>query len=331
MSDAAQQEESRQQDDRYPIDEYFLQVSDLSCLGFLFEAREKLAGHRRDIADVFVSNLIAAYVTASAVPVFARRTAYQGAVLTLLGVATGVDYSARPGGDPDRRERVWKSVDTDLSKSPWKEKAEEMAERMSEDYLSKFLQERPARDAADQVLRQCTVLAWSAFEVLASDLFLLLVNENPKLSGLLFRDERTKKLYQSKEFVAALEEYEYDLSRSRGDVLLRQSRMDDLNTIRSTYAVLFGDRDSLRDALGGDRLWRLYKTRNLIVHRAAVVDELFLKTTGLSTALGSRLKITPRELQESILLVGHVGKELLSAISTVVAVNPTAKVASDNA
>src|SRR5258708_27661559 len=214
MSEVKGYAEREKHSREHAIKDYFLLTSDLSPLNFLFEACEKLTGPARNVADVFVSNLIAVYVTASAVPVFARQTAHQAAVLTMLGVATAVDVTTLPGKDAKRHERVRKALDKDLSNSPWKERSEKMSEQMSEDNLSTFLEQQPARNAADQVLRQCTVLTWSDFEVLASDLFLMLINANPKLSGLLLKDERTKRLYQVREFVIALEEYEYDLSRS---------------------------------------------------------------------------------------------------------------------
>jgi len=235
----------------------------------------------------------------------------------MLGVLVGVDKTVGPGeGEGERRDRLLRSLQKDATNPPWKDQVEELARQMTEDSLASFLAHEFSRDAARQILRQCTVLTWSAFEVLASDLFQLLINAQPKLSGLLLKDERTKKLYQSREVILALEDYGYDLSRSMGEVLLRQRRMDDLDTIRAAYDVLFGTRESLRNALTDAELWRLYKTRNLIVHRAGVVDQLFLSNTGLKAEPGTKLIVTPRVLDDYVLLVAHVGVELLAAVFT---------------
>jgi hypothetical protein len=316
------------QDRRYPIEEYFVHRDSIEKVRFLFDGIKTFSGSVRTAADVFSSNLLAVYVTASAVPVFASQTSRQGTELIMLGVAVATDKAVRSGEqDAERRDRVLKSLQMDASSPPWKGRADELAKKMAEDNLAGFLQHEFSRDAALQILRQCTVLTWSAFEVLASDLFQLLINTRPRLSGLLLKDERTKRLYQSKEFILALEEYDFDLSRSMGEVLLRQRRMDDLDTIRATYDVLFESRESMRTVLSDVGLWRLYKTRNLIVHRAGVVDQLFLTSTGMKAELGSKLTVTPRVLEDFVVLVARVGVELLAAASTVVAaplpVNPT--------
>jgi hypothetical protein len=141
------------------------------------------------------------------------------------------------------------------------------------------------------------------------------IHGNPRLCSSLLRDERTRKFYQLKKLGLMLEEYGYDLSHHMGEVLLRQCRMDHLETIRVLYDVLFSNQQTLRSTLNDDRLWRLYKIRNLIVHRAGVVDELFLRSTGLSMELGTKLKVVPQQLEEFILLVARVGSEILVAAS----------------
>lgn len=227
---------------KYPIDEYIFIKNDIESIAFVSDAANKLTGPVGDTAKVFCSNLIAVYAIASALWVFARNTAWRAVYLTMYGVALGVDRAVdRVFGreeDPEKAKKIHESVQNDLTKSEWGEKRDEVARRLADENLDDFLDHETARDAAAHLLRQCTVLTWSAFEVLTSDLFVYLINTNPRLSALLFRDERTKKLYQAKELIVALEEYGYDLSRNMGEVLLRQSRMDDLVTIRVTFDVL---------------------------------------------------------------------------------------------
>lgn len=301
----------------YPADEYLLIKDDLATLDFVFGAVENLDGPLRDIGDAFSANLVAVYITASALWVFARNTARRAAYLMLYGVAMGVDRAVKPGDDPERGQKVRESVSKDLTSSEWSGRFDEIAGGIADENLKRFLAEPMSREATAHVLRQCAVLTWSAIEVLTSDLFVLLVNSSPKLSALLFRDERTKKLYQAKDFVVALDEYDYDLSGRMGDVLLRQCRMDNLATIRATYDVLFSEDEVVRGALCDPQLWRLYKTRNLIVHRAAIVDEMFVQSTGADVKVGTSLKITSQQLEDFMVLVGKAGIGLLNAASRI--------------
>jgi|SRR5208282_2970116 len=317
-TDNSENSVERTQECNRSLEEYFVRTATLEHLDFLFSLQKTLSAPIRGAADVFCANLVAVYVTASAVPVFARQMAYQAGYLMMLGVTTGAHAVLSDHLSPEaRRERIQQSLQKDVTTSPWKERLQETVDRLTDESLARFLEAQPAKDSASHILRQCVALTWSAFEVLASDLFTSVVNGNPKLCSSLLRDERTKKLYQLKELGLMLEEYDYDPSHHMGDVLLQQCRMDDINAIRTVYDVLFTDRDTLRSALNDARLWRLYKIRNLIVHRAAVVDELFLRGTGLNADLGSRLRVTPRELEDFILLVAQVGKELLSAASAI--------------
>jgi len=317
MVDDPGQIDDKPENTKYPVDEYLLIKNDLAALDFVFRAVGKLDGQLQDIGRVFSANQVAVYITASALWAFARNTARRAAYMLAFGVAVGVDRTIGPDDDPERGQRVHEKVSKDLGTSEWSGRYDKLAESIADENLNRFLADRIAREATGHILRQCTVLTWSAFEVLTSDLFVLLMNSNPKLSALLLKDERTKKLYQAKEFVVALEEYDYDLSRSMGDVLLRQCRMDNLETIRATYDVLFSRDEALHSALCDLQLWRLYKTRNLIVHRAAVVDEMFIKSTGSDMKVGTSLRITSQQLEDFIVLVGKAGIELLNAASRI--------------
>jgi len=182
--------------------------------------------------------------------------------------------------------------------------------------LSKFLEIQGARFAANALLHGCTVLAWSAFEILATDLFEQLVNSRPALTKVLFADERTKKFYERRDLMNALETYQYDLSSRMGTVLLERQRLDKLAVIRVVYDAMFPTDEELRGFLNSDDLWNLSRYRNLIAHRHGIVDEEFRRTTSSNATVGGVLQVTPEELESFVVSAGRAGLALLNAATT---------------
>jgi len=170
-------------------------------------------------------------------------------------------------------------------------------------------------ESIDELLRQCTVLCWGALEVLVSDLFVAAVNSNPALAGLVLQDARTKRYYQPRDFGAVLEEHNYDLSSCMGDILISQHRVDDVESIRSVFGVLFSSNEAIRLILCDEKLWRLSQDRNLIVHRRAVVDRKYISNTGSPHALGTRLRISPDLFESYLVYVREAGTIILSGFS----------------
>jgi hypothetical protein len=149
--------------------------------------------------------------------------------------------------------------------------------------------------------------------VLASDLFVRIVNARPQLAGSLLKDDRTKQLYRSKELACSLEEFNYDLSGHMGEALIRQTRLDNLITIKAVYGVLFESSGEVRAALDDSKLWGLYKARNIVVHRAGIVDGQFRRDTGSNLPVGA--KITSADFDSVLILVGHTGVAIAKSAS----------------
>jgi len=181
--------------------------------------------------------------------------------------------------------------------------------------LEDLLSDAEFSESVDELLRQCTVLCWGALEVLAADLFVALLNVKPSLARFLLHDARTKKYYQSRDFGAALEERNYDLSSSMGDVLIGQRRIDDVETIRGVFDVLFPECEELRISLSDEKLWMLSQARNLIVHRRAIIDRQYVANTGSSLALGAPLTVGPDMFEGYLTYVRSAGLVMLNAVA----------------
>ena len=165
--------------------------------------------------------------------------------------------------------------------------------------------------AAAELLRQGVVLVWSALEVLIGDIFIAVLNRNPALAKLLVADERTRKWFQLRDPFRALETYSYDLSSHMGDVLSANYRIDDVDTFRVVADVLFKN-ETLNKLLQDERLWHLNQKRNLILHRRAVVDDVYIKNTGEDVVPGVMLDLHPRYVDKCLAYARDIGIAVLA-------------------
>ncbi len=290
------------------VSDYFPDEAFHSELDFIFK-KHTIANERlQELAAVFSESVVATVLTASAMPVFSRRAAHHSGYMTMWGIS----YTAQLIRDPNEaREKTKGALEKEL-KDGWDEKLSAHVTETAKMFLQEFISDNFGRDAIRQIMNQCSVLAWCSFEVLASDVFRYLLNKRPQYTKSLLKDAVTKNYYREKDIASALEEYNYNLSERMGDILIEQKRLDDLAAIKSVYRVLLKS-ISFQNESNSALLWRLYKVRNLVVHRAAVVDAIFKKETGDTNPIGTKLRVTPRDLIDFVSIVRKTGIELLTA------------------
>lgn len=76
----------------------------------------------------------------------------------------------------------------------------------------------------------------------------------------------------------------YDLSHLMGTLLRKKFRFDSLSSIREAYSVAFSEKLKRRprhidDCLSDDSLDAVSLLRNLLVHKAGVADDTFIKAS----------------------------------------------------
>jgi hypothetical protein len=292
-------------------------IPDSALVEFVEDEAGNFGGLLAPVATVFARNLVAILATAASPWYFAISGAYTSHYFMPIGmeVAKYIQEDITPEGAAKLLEGIRASHHASANRSEQAELIQNYAKAAAEELLDRFLEDEPGEEVAANILCQCAVLAWSAFEVLSTDVFRVTINKNPKLASLLLKNDRTKRLYQHKEFGLTLGDHGYDLSGSMGDVLLEQCRLDDIDTIRTAFDVIFPMSSTLRESLAERELWHLNKLRNLIVHRAGVVDAQFRESMGLKVAIGCRLIVTAPHLQKILVLVGRTGLDLLRAAS----------------
>ncbi len=170
------------------------------------------------------------------------------------------------------------------------------------------------REAAEQLVRQASVLTWGAFEVLSRDVFKEYLNRTPGAYARLVADVDVRRRFElGKVSLERVADFGFDLSAKLGELLADQNDLSDCGTIKASLLALFPTNSRLRTALGQRDLWKLFQQRNLIVHRRGIVDCRYLEATGDERENGTSLVLKPRELTGHIEIVVEAASALLSA------------------
>lgn len=267
------------------------------------------------LAQSFRKNLLAVVSTAS-MPFTIASTNHSRWLFHQLFVAEKI-LTLSPEFDEKSEEEKF-----EIARNNARQKFDEAMKGQREDRVHAILRDLehllsdPAMvSAAVELLRQAETLAWGTLEVLGNDLFIALLNENPQLTEVLIRDERTKKRFSMRDVSDALSTYGYDLSRHMGEVLNQVVKIDDVETLRAIYQVLLADNAELLNSLSDNNLWKLHQRRNLILHRRSIVDKAYLESTGDPLPLGAELIISPVQLETDLLLVLRIGSSMLQSLS----------------
>jgi hypothetical protein len=169
---------------------------------------------------------------------------------------------------------------------------------------------------AQELLRQSVVLAWGAFEVLARDLLCAYLNERPDAARELAVNAVTSKLFSFKKIdFDVLAEFEFDLSSRMGDFVTYNNNLSSIEAIRAVYKSLSGDSQDLVKLIQDERLWKLCKSRHLIVHRRGIIDQKYIDETGSPVSIGATLNIAPCELETYIQAVEDAAGAMLRQIA----------------
>jgi hypothetical protein len=130
-------------------------------------------------------------------------------------------------------------------------------------------------DAVDAWLASLVVGAWTAFEVMATDLWEEALNDHPQgLAGLQGKARNEAKSIN----VTLLQKHNYDIRKKMGTILKDKLKARGLEDIRAGYMLAFAEHNSnIKSALDDQSLDRLQSLRNVLVHQAGIADKKFCK------------------------------------------------------
>lgn len=179
-------------------------------------------------------------------------------------------------------------------------------------FLESGIRQESFSKAADELLRQVLVMIWGAFEVLATDLAIAMVNESPALAD----NPQTAKRYKlSNISIDALKLYDYNVSQNMGRIIFENQRLDSLPLIQESLSLLLKDDSEIEKSLKSQTLWNLSQKRHLIVHRRGIADKQYLSKTSDATAIGTHIRTNSSEIDKYLIEVRDTGFLLLKAAS----------------
>jgi len=158
-----------------------------------------------------------------------------------------------------------------------------------------------------ELLRQVLVMTWGALEVVSNDLGVVILNKRPALARVVTDLESYKRAASVKGIpIVTLEEFNFDVSESMGDIIFSMTRLDTLPSIMDFYNAVASNA-ALQKSLKSSTLWMLAQRRHLIVHRRGIVDSQYLQKTSDSQPLGTLIEIPATEIANSLVEVRNVG------------------------
>jgi len=146
--------------------------------------------------------------------------------------------------------------------------------------------------SATALLYGAVSATWTAFEIAAADMWIEAVNSRPRrLAKRLFAtlpDQAHEGLTAKTVSVKLLIELEFDLSNSLGVLLAPAYDFGKVSGVAKAYESAFGLREQLKAVFESSELLNLQLLRNLIVHKAALVDAAFLGASKLAFPLNEK-------------------------------------------
>jgi len=150
---------------------------------------------------------------------------------------------------------------------------------------------------------QALVLGASAFEVYLKDITANIIANSSRIAGR-FRQE-----IKTGFNLARLEAYKNDVKRTKGEIAAETVTLEP-NRIRLILRRLIGWDDVFPTKDVERRFVRIVATRNLIIHRAGLIDTKFKRLTGDVALIGEPLDVTRRYSLESLLFLSELAESV---------------------
>ncbi len=171
------------------------------------------------------------------------------------------------------------------------------------------------------------VWTWCSFEVLMKDLWEAALNMRGKhtrkstLRGIsrlasIQSDSLIQGKYISLDYLA---KYDYNLSNSLGTALVYKFDFTSPYGIKEAYLCAFPRSVAIRETLENKVLIELEARRNVIVHRAGILDAVFCDKTGTNRKeISNKLELSSEDVYEFGDAVIDIGLRVIKAVSSII-------------
>jgi hypothetical protein len=161
--------------------------------------------------------------------------------------------------------------------------------------------------------------SWTAFECVATDLWVTALNEEPtslaQTAISSIEGQEPNELTSKQIPVGLAARYGFDLRRCLGTLLRSKFDFTSVSGIQKAYKVFLPNDEFIEKLLAQPELSELEATRHLIVHRASKVDEEYQRRSHSKLAIGSVLTFTREQAVRFSYLSSHSGIGLLAFVN----------------
>ncbi len=161
--------------------------------------------------------------------------------------------------------------------------------------------------------------SWTAFECLASDLWVTALNEEPKLlaqSAISSLEGQELNEITSKHIPVGLAaRYGFDLRHCLGTVLRSKFDFTGVSGIQKAYKAFSPNDEFIEKVLAQPELAELEVTRHAIVHRAGRVDDEYRRRTHSKLGIGFILSFDRAQAERFSYLSSRAGTGLLAFVN----------------
>lgn len=178
------------------------------------------------------------------------------------------------------------------------------------------------KPAIRSLLMFAAFAAWAALESLAKDMWVVSVNTSLDQLGknaLNTQDARSRSNETKSISAKWLSKYQFDLRHCMGTLLVEDEKkftFDSPERIRKAYTSAFDEpAEFIRIwVASSEELHLLNLVRNLIAHKAAIVDERFNNQAGLDLPMGKPLPLNTTNVLQLVDVAVNVGCKLLEFV-----------------
>lgn len=175
-----------------------------------------------------------------------------------------------------------------------------------------------ATEAFQALLRQASAMIWAAFETFASDVFCYLYSEDLRFLHQIVLVQKKDDPWGSKprkllNWIEEETKRDSTLTPVSAIASFSQSLALNLNAIRHFSKILFLNDKDLHPQLQSHLLANLSTRRHLLMHRAGIIDQEYLASTGETLPVGASLLVTPHDVRCGLQAVAEAGASLARA------------------
>jgi len=212
------------------------------------------------------------------------------------------------------------------------EKIKPESEKVKEivDYLNGF-EEQSFKQAISALLSSVVVFSWTGFECLCTDTWVEAVNSRPSALARSAASSADKDSNDAAEYgrpsgksvpFELIAKNSFDLRGCMGEILKAKFEFTSVRKIKKAYVAAFGKLPEFDAIFDDPEVVKLQAIRNLIVHRAGLVDEAFNSRMNLALPVGSQYEFIGQDAGQYVSASIRRGLQLVKFVDDYLTAHP---------